>query len=127
MSIAFYLRRSSVRLPVGALGMFALVLAAEGFIGRREGRAFTTQVVAQWQLAGRAARREATRGELLCFGDSLVVFDVAPRVLEARTGRRAYNLAAMGSQSSTSYLLLRRALEAGARPSAVVVDFMPNF
>jgi hypothetical protein len=63
---------------------------------------------------------------VLCFGDSLVKFAVVPRVLEARLGQGAYNLAVCGGQAPSSYFLLRRALEAGARPEAVVVDFMPH-
>jgi hypothetical protein len=71
----------------------------------------------------RAASREALESEVLCFGDSLVKQGILPRVIEDRCGVRAYNLALGGGQAPSSFFLLRRALERGAKPSAVVVDF----
>jgi hypothetical protein len=55
-------------------------------------------------------------------------FGVVPRVLEACLDRRgrSYNLAVCNGQAASSYFLLRRALSAGARPSALVVDFAPH-
>src|SRR5262249_9760729 len=79
-----------------------------------------------WRTAARAARREARRAEVLCFGDSLVKLGVLPRVLERRTGRSAYNLATQGSPAPAPFFLLRRALEAGARRRAVLVDYSPQ-
>jgi len=69
---------------------------------------------------GRRTRRVAH--DVLCFGDSQMKFGIAPHVVAARTGRPAYNLAIVGGQPPASYFLLRRALEAGARPSAVLFD-----
>ncbi|MCA1684508.1 MAG: hypothetical protein LC745_00685, partial [Planctomycetia bacterium] len=39
------------------------------------------------------------------------------------TGRRALNLACVGGTSPLTYFLLKRSLDAGARPSALLVDF----
>jgi hypothetical protein len=79
-----------------------------------------------WFMTGRAARSHANDCEILCFGDSLVKFGVVPRVLEQRLGRRAYNLAICGGQAPSSYFLLRRAIDSGARPKVVVIDFTPH-
>jgi hypothetical protein len=89
---------------------------------------FTRFYIHDWTFTGRAARTEARGCAVLCFGDSLMKFGVVPRVLEARLGGRgrAYNLAVCNGQAASSYFLLRRALAAGARPSALVVDFTPH-
>jgi hypothetical protein len=52
----------------------------------------------------------------------MIKFGVLPAVLEARTGRPTYNLAVYSGRLATSYYLLKRAIEAGARPAAVVLD-----
>lgn len=108
-------------LPLGLLGMLGLVAAAEGWLRRHE-RDFTTAWAAAWDRCGRLVAREAPRCEVLCFGDSLVMHGVAPRVLEARLGRPAHNFAVFKGQAPTAYVLLRRALDAGARPAAVLID-----
>jgi hypothetical protein len=104
--------------------MFALVASVELTLARHADR-FPNQAALSYQFAGRECRKVAGRG-ILCFGDSLVKHGLAPRVLEARLGRSAYNLAIPGGRPPSSYYLLRRALEAGARPSAVLVDFSPH-
>jgi hypothetical protein len=48
---------------------------------------------------------------------------ILPRVLEERLGASAYNLAILGGQAPSSYFLLRRVLERGYRPKAVIVNF----
>jgi hypothetical protein len=112
-------------LPWGMVGMLVLVLAAERFVARHEDTRFTSCLSASWRQAGAASRREAAGSAVLCFGDSMVRFGVAPRVIEARTGLPAYNLAPLGGPPSAAYVLLKRALAAGARPRALVVDFAP--
>ncbi len=49
-----------------------------------------------------------------------------PRLVESRSGRGCYNLALGGGQAPATYFLLRRTLESGARPSAILVDFFPR-
>src|SRR5690606_15332158 len=56
----------------------------------------------------------------------MVKFGVAPRVIEAVTGLPTYNLAPYGGPPAASVFLLRRVIDRGARPKAVVVDFMPH-
>ncbi|MEO6808705.1 MAG: hypothetical protein ABI353_06295 [Isosphaeraceae bacterium] len=109
------------RLPFGLIGMLVLVAVLEGHLSRHD-RDFTTVWASDWYRSGKAARREAAKCDILCFGDSLVKHSVIPRVLEERLGRRVYNLAVFNGQAPTSYFLLRRAIEAGARPSAVLID-----
>jgi lysophospholipase L1-like esterase len=108
--------------PPGLLGMLGLVLAVELFVAGHPLH-FRSPAGWVWRTAGEEARRAAPGCEVLCFGDSLVKCGVAPRVLAARSGLRAYNLALSGGTAPASYFLLRRALEAGARPAAVLVDF----
>jgi hypothetical protein len=59
---------------------------------------------------------------ILCFGSSLVKYGVLPRLIEEATRRQAFNLAVCNGHMPSSYYLLRRALESGARPAALVVD-----
>lgn len=112
------------RLPAAPLGMIVLVAIVEIFLGRS--RRFGDDKAASWAHAGDASRREAVGCDVLCFGDSMVKFGVLPRLLESRLGGRAYNLAVFDGPVAASEVLLRRALRAGARPSAVVVGAMPH-
>ncbi len=114
--------RPARRFPRGLLGMIALVALAEATIAARH-LDFTTVWADDWRLAARAAR-EKTRGrDVLCFGDSLVKYGVMPRVIEARTGLKSYNLAVNAGTMPSAYFLLRRTLASGARPRAIVADF----
>jgi hypothetical protein len=106
--------------------MLGFVVVVESWIGRHEDHAFTTNVAQSWKFAGQAARQFSARCAILSFGDSMIKFGIHPRVLEARLGRPALNLSAYAGTPATSYVLLRQALAAGARPSAVVVDFQPG-
>ena len=115
--------RTKAAWPLGLIGAFALIGLIEREIGRREGLQFTTAWAADWRNAGKLARREAVDSSILCFGDSLVKFGVSPQVLEYETGLRAYNLALNVGHPASSYFLLKRALDAGAKPRAIVVDF----
>jgi hypothetical protein len=117
-------RRSSI--PWGLIGAIALIALGERYIARHERESFTTNVAASWKQAGRAAQHEALSCDVLCFGDSMIKFGIAPRVIEERTGLSAYNLAVYGGPPPTSYFLLRRVIEAGGHPRAVVVDFAPH-
>jgi hypothetical protein len=116
------MRRGGV--PRGLIGMLALVAAIEGSLARHA-MDFTRFYIHDWEAGGRASRRDAKGCGVLCLGDSLVKFGVAPALLEGRLGTKAYNLAVCSGQAPSSYFLLRRALAAGARPTALVVDFVP--
>lgn len=111
--------------PLGLLGMLGLIAVSELAMACPSARlmAFSTL---DWPATGRAASCVAASSQVLCFGDSLVKFGVAPAVLEPRLGRRVYNLSVCGGQAPSSYFLLQRALAAGARPKAILIDFMPH-
>ena len=113
--------RKPRRLPLGLVGMICLVLACETFVSNRS-LDFMGDAAFAWRWGWKSAGRDALKSNMLCFGDSLVKFGVAPRVIEDRSGRTAWNLAMTGGRPANAYFLLRRALEAGARPAAVVVD-----
>jgi hypothetical protein len=104
--------------------MIGLVTAAESFVSRHNQARMRLESW-NWQAARRAAGKVAGC-DILCFGDSLTVFGVQPKVLKYRTGRRAFNLALCQGSPAAHYFLLRRALESGARPSAVIVEFTPQ-
>jgi len=110
------------RLPSGLLGMLALVAAVELTVARHRPD-LASPLAEDWRFATWAAGRKAPGRDVLCFGDSLVKYGVLPRVIEARAGVRAYNLATSGGTMPSAYFLLRRALGSGARPRAVVTDF----
>ena len=111
-------------IPVGVVGMIALMVLIETGLGRSD--RFANDMAEAWRIKAGAARREAASSDVLAFGDSLVEFAVLPEVLEERLGGKAYNLALHAGTPSASYFLLKRALAAGAKPKAVVVDFMPH-
>jgi hypothetical protein len=81
-------------------------------------------VTANSHFAAEMAAREAPGCDLLVFGDSQAKCGVYPAVLETGLGTRAYNLAILASPPPASYFLLRRALDAGARPRAILVGYM---
>ena len=109
--------------PWGLVGMAALMLLVESAVERR---GLDLLDVDDWayRKALKSARL-AKNFDVLCFGDSLVKLGVVPRGVEERSGLKTCNLAVSGSQASSSHALLKRCLDAGARPSAVVVDFQP--
>ncbi len=110
------------RVPGGLLGMLALVAAIELTIEARR-----LDYVLHWSDDWRRTAEVASVGvkhcDVLFFGDSMVKFGVLPRMIEARTGLKAYNLAVNAGTTPTNYFLLRRALDAGAKPKVVVADF----
>ena len=113
------------RFPWGFLGMLGAVIVVETFVARHR-LDLTDTASLTWVMSGKAAASEARGSEILCAGDSLAKHGLLPRVIAWRTGRPTYNLAAAGASAPTTYFLLKRAIESGARPSAVVVDFTPN-
>lgn len=119
-------QRKSSAWPVGLLGTICIAMMIEGLIARHESDSLWNSTVTSWRFAARALRRDARRSEILCFGDSLVKFGVEPLILEERLRRPAYNLALFGGPPAASYFLFRRALDAGANPRAVIVDFQPH-
>jgi len=114
--------RDIARWPTGPLGMLVLVAVIELILAGRH-LDFTTVTATDWRRTGEAASTKALGRDVLCFGDSLVKFGVLPRVIEAKTGLKAFNLAINAGPMPAEYFLLRRALDAGAKPKAIVADF----
>ena len=115
------------RLPWGFLGMLGLVIAIESTLAAND-LDFTAPWHWDWRVIGQAATRPDKVGDkqILCFGDSLVKFGVMPKVLREASGKSTFNLALHTGQASSSYFMLRRALGAGAKPSAIVLDLTPH-
>ncbi len=112
------------RVPSGLLGMLAIVLVLD--VGFFRADRFSTDQAASWRFKGAWARGRSVDADVLVFGDSLMEFGVLPAVLRERSGLRVMNLATHNGNAAVSYFLLRRALESGARPRAILVDFMPH-
>ena len=115
--------RMTARVPAGLLGMLAIVAAVETGVARAW-ESITDCGAFSWRLTADAVGTDAVnRAAVLCFGDSLAKHGLVPEVLAP--GGRAYNLASAGSPAAWTYFVLRRAVEAGATPEAVVVEFKP--
>ena len=114
--------RVARRLPSGLLGMLALVAVVEAAIeGHRAD--LVSAWVEDWRVTARAAGTKVSGCDVLCFGDSLVKYGILPKVIRAKAGLRSYNLATSGGTMPSAFFLLRRALDSGARPKAVLIDF----
>jgi hypothetical protein len=109
------------RAPSGLLGLLVLVTFTERFVARHDVD-FSNATAANWRYSEREARRKTDPGMILCFGSSLVKYGVLPRLIEEATRRQAFNLAVCNGHMPSSYYLLKRALDSGARPAALVVD-----
>ncbi len=109
--------------PRGFLGMVALVLLIEGIVGGRDD--LLDHGSLEWRFGDRAARRKTAGASVLCLGGSQLRFGVAATELESRLQRPVRNLALTGSPPPVSYFLLRHALNSGARPDTLLVDFSP--
>lgn len=114
-------------LPWGLVGMLGIVLAIESCLARHA-LDLSPPNHWDWRENGRSAgRSDRVHGrDLLIFGDSALKFGLMPGVIEERTGRRSFNLALSSGQTTSSYFLLRRALRAGATPSAILIDVTPH-
>lgn len=116
-------------LPLGLLGMLAIVAGLERF-QVRSNYAYRSGHATDWAVTAERIRSESRRiaeggerpPEVLVLGDSLAEFGLYPRVIEAVTGRSALNLAVQTGPAPTAYVLFRRALQRGARPRAIVID-----
>ncbi len=86
---------------------------------------FSDPVSLSWRFSAEKAATEAPRCKLICLGDSLVKHGLIPAVMERGTGRRTVNLSAARAPALLTYTLLRRALDAGARPDAIVINTKP--
>jgi hypothetical protein len=104
--------------------MIGLVATIEAGLSRRW-LDFSDPVCLSWRFADQAARNDAKGYDVLCLGDSLAKHGVVPSVLAEESGLRSVNLAAARAPALLTYFILRRALDSGARPRAIVIDTKP--
>jgi hypothetical protein len=105
--------------------MLALIVLTESFIARNDLK-FSRIEANDWKTTAESARSSGQFGGILCLGDSQVKFGLLPLVMESKVGQPVECLAVQGGQAPSTYFLLKKALEAGARPSALVIDWEPH-
>ncbi len=111
--------------PWGLVGMLGLIWGIEGLVEQRVGPLYSL-LACDWATTAGAVGREAPGCDLLCLGDSQIKLGVQVVEIERRLGVRAYNLALNRGLPASSEFLLRRAIEAGARPKAIVLGASPG-
>ncbi len=112
--------------PAGLIGSLVLIMAVEAFVSRHE-LDFTTPSRMEWRQSRRAATERAPGSAVIGLGTSMSKLGLYSSVVERESGRRAYNLATVAGRIPGSYYLLRRALDAGARPEAVLLEVHPTY
>jgi hypothetical protein len=105
--------------------MLAIVGAIEWCIARQPVRFLETATLS-WRLAVEAIPLEAKRCEVACLGDSLVKIGVISGLVHEGSGLSTYNFAMAQAPAPATYFALRRLIEAGGKPSALVIDFKPS-
>jgi hypothetical protein len=114
------------RRPYGVLGSLVLILAVESTVASHKLDLTNTQRI-EWIQSRKAATSEALACSVLSFGTSMTKMGLYPAVVERESGHKAYNLACCAGRLPGSYFLLRRALNAGARPEAIVLEVHPTY
>jgi hypothetical protein len=117
--------RGSAALPFGLIGMLGVVAAGERFCGQHE-LDCASLIPAGWRDTARAVHGRLPDHAVLCFGDSQVKKGVLPTVIARELGEPAFNLALIGGQPPSSYYVLRKVLNAGYHPAALVFDAYPG-
>ena len=111
------------KLPLGLIGMVALILAIEARIGAGP---WSSSLNWSWRSAREMADSQADRCEILLFGDSQVKVGLQPLAIEERLGVPSYNLSIPRGQTPASYYLLRQVLDRNGPTRAVLVSAMPT-
>lgn len=113
-------------IPWGLLGAIVLAVGVESALARRD-LELTRPDSFKWRWTQHQAKRRAPGCRTLAFGSSRMQNGFIPAVIEQRTGGAAFNLALIGARVPCCYYLLKQALDAGARPAAVLIDLYPGF
>jgi hypothetical protein len=108
--------------PAGLIGMIVLVFGIETTVATQDVKVLN-YISSQWRETDRTIP-QAAGCDVLVLGDSLMKHGLISRVVEAQLGEghRVYNLALPGGSAPSSYIMLRRVLEAGMKPSVLLVD-----
>jgi hypothetical protein len=101
--------------------MLCALLTIESSLARHI-QEFTVGEGLNWAFARKAALSKVRDCEIFSLGSSTSKFGVVSSVMEDLTGHRTFNLAMCSSDMAGNYFTLRRAIEAGARPKAVLID-----
>jgi hypothetical protein len=117
--------RTARRFPAGLVGMIALIALCEGFIAAHDAR-FSRLEANDWKTSEQMARGSSGFSGVLCVGDSQIKFGMLPLVLESKIGQPVESHAVLGGQAPSTYFLLKKAIDSGARPSAIVIDWEPH-
>jgi hypothetical protein len=112
--------------PAGLIGALALIAAVEAFVASHE-LDFTTSSRMEWRQSRLDSTRRAPECGVLELGTSMAKLGLYSSVVEKESGLRAYNLACSAGRIPGSYYLLKRALDAGARPRAVILEVHPTY
>jgi hypothetical protein len=104
--------------------MVVLMVAIECSVARNW-LELTDPVSLSWRYSALAAQSNVRDRDLLFFGDSLIKHALIPSVVKEASGQRAENLGAARCPTLMSHFLLRRSLEGGARPRAIIFNAKP--
>jgi hypothetical protein len=104
--------------------MVALLIVFETFVARHWVD-WTDAVSLSWRYSAQAAETDSLDCELLCLGDSLIKHGLVPSVIERTAGQKTVNLSAARASTLLTYSLVRRALDSGARPKALILNAKP--
>jgi len=110
------------KIPAGLLGMLLLVLLTERYIAQHNVD-YKRSDYWDWRSTSRAAGSNVKDCQVLCLGTSRIQQSVLPNLIEAGSGLRTWNLAMCWGQAPASYFLLKRALDSGAKPKALLVEY----
>jgi hypothetical protein len=111
-------------IPWGAIGAIVLLVLGEHFV-TRHWLELTDPVSLSWRYSTQVAEYEARDCQVLCLGDSLVKHGLIPAVFERVSGDRVLNVSAAQASTILTHSLLRRAVDAGARPKALIINAKP--
>ena len=96
-------------IPWGVVGMVALIIGFETFVGRNW-LDFSDPVSLSWRYRASSVPKASSERAILCLGDSLIKHGLIPGVIEQETGRKTVNLSAARAPTLLTYFLLRRRL-----------------
>lgn len=117
--------RARSRLPRGMLGMLGLVVLSELAFARNYPM-WRGPVLTTYEFTRNSIDTGKANVDLLILGDSVLKMGLQPKVLAERLGKTSFNLAHTGGQPLDTYFALRQALEHGAKPKAILLDYKPN-
>lgn len=118
-------RQRGADIPGGLLGMLVLLASVETHVARHD-LDYTRTDFWDWRQAGKYAQSDARTCQVLCFGTSRIQQAIVPKVVEHQSGLKTWNLGVCWGQAPAAYFLLKRALDAGAKPTSILVEYHPT-